>query len=155
MPELWRARNIWAEADIIAERIQDATANGASPNDFAVLCHSNQLAGLIAKQLQKRGLAVLLASDSQRRAMFNGPPSVKVMTMHSSKGLEFDTVFIPGVCELASHDEDAGRKQQQVRALYVAMTRALRQLEMSHHGEGAVVEQIRRVVEGVSRRLAA
>jgi hypothetical protein len=155
MPELWRARNIWAEADIIAERIQDATANGASPNDFAVLCHSNQLAGLIAKQLQKRGLAVLLASDSQRRAMFNGPPSVKVMTMHSSKGLEFDTVFIPGVCELASHDEDAGRKQQQVRVLYVAMTRALRQLEMSHHGEGAVVEQIRRVVEGVSRRLAA
>src|SRR5690554_3477628 len=145
MPELWRARNIWAEADIIAERIQDATANGASPNDFAVLCHSNQLAGLIAKQLQKRGLAVLLASDSQRRAMFNGPPSVKVMTMHSSKGLEFDTVFVPGVCELASHDEDAGRKQQQVRALYVAMTRALRQLEMSHHGEGAVVEQIRRV----------
>ena len=31
--------------------------------------------------------------------------------------------------------------EQQVRVLYVAMTRALRQLEMSHHGEGATVEQ--------------
>src|SRR5690606_30476427 len=135
--------------------IQDATANGANPNDFAVLCHSNRLAGLIAGQLQKRGVAVLLASDAQRRAMFNGPPSVKVMTMHSSKGLEFDTVFIPGICELATRDDDADRKQQQVRVLYVAMTRALRQLEMSHHGDSATVEQIRSVVDGVSRRLVA
>ncbi len=155
MPELWRARNIWTEADIIAQRILDATGNGANPNDFAVLCHSNRLAALLATQLQKRGLAVLLASDGQRRAIFNGPPSVKVMTMHSSKGLEFDTVFIPGICELASREDDPERKQQQVRVLYVAMTRALRQLEMSHHGEGAMVEQIRSVVEGVSRRLAA
>ena len=155
MPELWRARNIWSEADIIAARIRDAIDNGASANDFAVLCHSNRLAGLIATQLQKRGLPVLLASDGQRRSMFNGAPSVKVMTMHSSKGLEFDTVFIPGLCELSSREDDAERKQQQVRVLYVAMTRALRQLEMSHHGESATVEQIRSVVDGVSRRLAA
>src|SRR5690606_25605864 len=147
--------NIWAEADIIAARIQDAIADGANPNDFAVLCHSNRLAGPIAKQLQKRGLTVLLASDQQRRAMFNGAPSVKVMTMHSSTGLEFDTVFNPGSCELATRDDDAERKQRQVRVLYVAMTRALRQLEMSHHGQTATVEQIRNVVEGVSRRLAA
>lgn len=155
MPELWRARNIWAEADIIAGRIQDALANGASPGDFAVLCHSNRLAALIANQLRKRGLTVLLASDSQRRAMFNGPPSIKVMTMHSSKGLEFDTVFIPGICELAGREEDAEWKLRQVRVLYVGMTRALRQLEMSHHGESATVEQIRGALEGVSRRLAA
>ncbi|MDH7454392.1 3'-5' exonuclease [Luteimonas composti] len=155
MPELRRARNIWAEADFIAARIRDAIDNGANPNDFAVLCHSNRLSGLIAAQLQKRGLPVLLASDDQRRAMFNGPASVKVMTMHSSKGLEFDTVFIPGICELAAPSDDVDRKRQQVRVLYVAMTRALRQLEMSHHGDGATVEQIRSVVEGVSRRLAA
>src|SRR5690606_19377842 len=130
-------------------------SNGANPNDFAVLCHSNRLSGLIAAQLQKRGLTVLLASDDQRRAMFNGPASVKVMTMHSSKGLEFDTVFIPGICELATLDDDADRKHQQMRVLYVAMTRTLRQLEISHHGNSSTVEQIRGVVESVSRRLAA
>jgi hypothetical protein len=155
MPQLRQARNIWAEADIIAGRIQEAIANGANPNDFAVLCHSNRLAGLIAAQLRKRGLAVLLASDSQRRTMFSGPASVKVMTMHSSKGLEFDTVFIPGVCELAGREDDAERRQQQVRVLYVAMTRALRQLELSHHGEGPLVEKIRNVIDGVSRTLVA
>ena len=60
-------------------------------------------------------------------------------------------------CEkpLSSREDAAERKQQQVRVLYVAMTRALRQLEMSHHGESATVELIRSVVDGVSRRLAA
>ncbi|MDH5832407.1 3'-5' exonuclease [Luteimonas kalidii] len=137
MPELWRARNIWAEVDIIAARIRDVINNGADPNDFAVLCHSKRLAGRIAAQLQKRGLPVLLASEDQRRPMFNGPASVEVMAMHSSKGLEFDTVFIPGICELANLDEDADHKQQ-VRVLYVAMTRALRRLEMS---QPAVVDR--------------
>ena len=155
MPEVWRARNIWSEADLIAQRVSEALANGASPNDFAVLCHSRSLAELVGKQLQKRGLPVLVASDQRRRELFNGDASVKVMTMHTSKGLEFDTVFIPGICELAARDTDVERRQQQVRLLYVAMTRALRQLELSHHGEGPTVEQVRSVVENVSRQLAA
>ncbi|WP_232207658.1 3'-5' exonuclease [Pseudoxanthomonas sp. J35] len=155
MPEVWRARSIWGEADLIAQRIGEALANGANPNDFAVLCHSNRLANLVGNQLQKRGLPVLVATDQRRRELFNGQPAVKVMTMHSSKGLEFDSVFIPGICEMASLDTDADRRQQQVRLLYVAMTRALRQLEISHHGDGPVVEQIRRVVDSVSQRLAA
>src|SRR5690606_39501327 len=100
-------------------------------------------------------LPVLVASDQRRREQFNGDASVKVMTMHSSKGLEFDTVFIPGICELASRDADVDRRQQQVRLLYVAMTRALRQLEISHHGESPMVDQVRGVVENVSRQLAA
>ncbi|ADV28862.1 NERD domain protein [Pseudoxanthomonas suwonensis 11-1] len=155
MPEIWKARNIWSEADLIAQRIADALANGANPNDFAVLCHSRSLADLVGRQLEKQNLPVLVASDQRRRELFNGDASVKVMTMHSSKGLEFDTVFIPGICELASRDADVDRRQQQVRLLYVAMTRALRQLEISHHGESPMVDQVRGVVENVSRQLAA
>ncbi len=155
MPEVWQARNIWSEADLIAQRVGEALENGANPNDFAVLCHSRQLANLVGTQLQKRGLPVLTANEQQRRELFSGDPAIKVMTMHSSKGLEFDTVFIPGICEMSSPDRDVDRRQQQVRLLYVAMTRALRQLELSHHGEGPIVEQVRNVVESVSRRLAA
>lgn len=156
MPELLRAQNIWSEADLIAYRIRDSVAAGVSPNDFAVLCHSNQLANLIAGQLQKRGLPIILAADSQRRGLFNGPPSVKILTMHSSKGLEFDSVFIPGLCEIAvGVDEDTNRRQQQVRLLYVAMTRALRQLSLSHHGDGPVIDQMRDVLDSVARRIAA
>lgn len=156
LPELFQARSIWGEADLIALRIHEFIVTGATPNDFAVLCHSNQLANLIAGQLQKRGLPVMLATDAHRRELFDGAPSVKVMTMHSSKGLEFDSVFIPGLCELAAGPiDDLERRQQQVRLLYVAMTRALRQLNLSHHGDGPIVSQIRGVLESVASRLAA
>lgn len=156
MPELLTAASIWGEADLIAHRIREAITAGASPDDFAVLCHSRQLATLIAGQLGKRGLVVTLAADAQRRELFNGPPAVKVLTMHSSKGLEFDSVFIPGLCEMGgTSDDDVERRQQRVRLLYVAMTRALRQLSLSHHGDGPVVEQMRGVLKTVHRRIAA
>lgn len=156
MPELLAAASIWGEADLIALRIHEAIAAGASPDDFAVLCHSNQLATLVAGQLGKRGLAVTLAADAQRRELFDGPPSVKVLTMHSSKGLEFDSVFIPGLCEIGGtqHDDDE-RRRHRVRLLYVAMTRALRQLSLSHHGDSPLVDQMRDVLTTVSRRIAA
>lgn len=156
LPELLSARSIWEEADIIASRIRDASAQGADPNDFAVLCHTNQLATLIAGQLQRRSLPVLLADDRHRRELFDGKPSVKVMTLHSSKGLEFDSVFIPGLCEITN---DAGgneeRKTLQVRLIYVGMTRALRQLNLLHHGESEIVDRLRGVLQGVSRQFAA
>ena len=50
----------------------------------------------------------------------------KVMTYHSAKGLQFGTVFLPGV---ESKDDDSGRK-----ALYVAMTRTYRNLYVMYSG---------------------
>lgn len=50
----------------------------------------------------------------------------KVMTFHSAKGLQFETVFIPDVAETYS---DGDRK-----ALYVAMTRTYRNLYVMYSG---------------------
>ena len=51
--------------------------------------------------------------------------SVKVITFHSSKGLEFPVVAIPGVRTPVAN---AGEKREEARLLYVAMTRAVEQL---------------------------
>lgn len=51
----------------------------------------------------------------------------KVMTFHSAKGLQFETVFIPNLQNVYS---DGDRK-----ALYVAMTRTYRSLYMMYSGE--------------------
>ena len=51
--------------------------------------------------------------------------TVKVLTMHSCKGLEFPLVAIPGIGALAA---DEKRKEDDARLLYVAMTRATREL---------------------------
>ncbi len=62
---------------------------------------------------------------------------VSLLTIHSAKGLEFDTVFVVG-CEekLFPHwrSLDAGPKalQEERRLMYVAMTRAERFLYLSH-----------------------
>ena len=59
---------------------------------------------------------------------------VRVMTIHTAKGLEFDTVFIPGLIEnqfpsyrLKNEDE----YEEERRLLYVAMTRAKKMLYLS------------------------
>ncbi len=51
--------------------------------------------------------------------------TVKVLTMHSCKGLEFPLVAIPGIGTRAA---DEKRNEDDSRLLYVAMTRATREL---------------------------
>ena len=63
-----------------------------------------------------------------------GLPSVTLMTLHSSKGLEFDSVFISGMEEglfpsFQSLEED--RLEEERRLAYVGMTRAKKRLILS------------------------
>lgn len=55
----------------------------------------------------------------------------KVMTYHSAKGLQFETVFIPVVIELTDNSE---RRISEQKALYVAMTRTYRDLYVMYSG---------------------
>ncbi|KAL3133778.1 hypothetical protein ABBQ32_008258 [Trebouxia sp. C0010 RCD-2024] len=75
------------------------------------------------------------------------PDVVNVMTLHLSKGLEFAVVFIVG-CEDAlmphgglqrdmSDPRDLERHNEEVRLLYVGMTRAKQQLYLMHAQERA------------------
>ncbi len=58
------------------------------------------------------------------------------MTVHASKGLEFDVVFIGGLEEgLFPHENamsDKGGLEEERRLMYVAITRARKRLYLSH-----------------------
>jgi len=156
VPELIHAGNIWDEARVIAQRIHKAIKGGANANDFAVLCRSTALANHIASRLAAAGLSVVLADDANKRSLFNGEPSVKVLTMHSSKGLEFESVFIPGICEIGRRIQDDGEEmKQEAKLLYVAMTRALGSLTMLHHASTPITQRIGQAVDQIRARLAA
>lgn len=62
--------------------------------------------------------------------------SVKLMTIHAAKGLEFDYVFIPGLEQgLFPHDgfgEDDRDEEEERRLMYVALTRARKKLYLSY-----------------------
>ena len=70
-------------------------------------------------------------SESREKAE---APAVELMTMHGSKGLEFDVVFIPtineGVCPYRKATLEAELEEER-RMLYVAMTRARNRLHLS------------------------
>jgi superfamily I DNA/RNA helicase len=53
----------------------------------------------------------------------------KVLTFHSSKGLQFETIFIP-FCDYPNHDNWFKTKYQ--NPLYVGMTRTYKYLYISH-----------------------
>jgi len=77
--------------------------------------------------------AALEAGDNQAQA---GQDAVQLMTVHASKGLEFDGVFIGGMEEgLFPHENamsDQGGLEEERRLMYVAITRARKRLYLSH-----------------------
>ncbi|NMM06088.1 UvrD-helicase domain-containing protein [Polaromonas sp.] len=77
--------------------------------------------------------AALESGDNQAQA---GQDAVQLMTVHSSKGLEFDCVFISGLEEgLFPHENsmsDQDGLEEERRLMYVAITRARKRLYLSH-----------------------
>ena len=77
--------------------------------------------------------AALEAGDNQAQA---GQDAVQLMTVHASKGLEFDAVFITGLEEgLFPHENamsDMDGLEEERRLMYVAITRARKRLYLSH-----------------------
>ena len=77
--------------------------------------------------------AALEAGDNQAQA---GQDAVQLMTVHASKGLEFDGVFIGGLEEgLFPHENSASDRdglEEERRLMYVAITRARARLYLSH-----------------------
>jgi superfamily I DNA/RNA helicase len=69
-------------------------------------------------------LTILVRTNALRLMLEkNLPANAQVMTVHKSKGLEFDQVLIFGVAEGIMPHQDNGFDEE-VRLLYVAMTRA-------------------------------
>lgn len=84
------------------------------------------------RQLEERHRRARTGGGSNREEKEHG---VSLMTMHGSKGLEFDVVFIPDLNEGVvpyQKSVDEGNIEEERRLLYVAMTRAREHLHLSY-----------------------
>jgi superfamily I DNA/RNA helicase len=64
--------------------------------------------------------------------------SVKLITLHSSKGLEFPLVCMPAIGGPAGEEQVL---EDEARLLYVVMTRATQELVMTRHEESVLGEK--------------
>jgi hypothetical protein len=140
LPTLKRLANAQGELDFVVERARALHEGGAGWKDMAVLFRVNRDGERIAEHLTKAGIPVNLFGKSPERRKFRpAEDSVKLMTFHSSKGLEFPVVFIPFLEVLPYMRDDV---PGEAKLLYVAMTRAMERLILTHHGDSRFVSDV-------------
>lgn len=89
----------------------------------------------ISEFLQKADEDIERAKKERLGQKGRNDKGVKVMTMHASKGLEFDTVYLPSLCEGSIPNRKSVEPHQieeERRMLYVGMTRAKKRLYLSY-----------------------
>lgn len=134
VPTIQFCRDITEEALAIRDFFAAAARRWRlPPHTGAVLCHSKQVAQHICAQLNQLGVP---AEFMERKQIDIRKPVVKVMTLHSAKGLEFPFVAITRLAqEHLPHNFDhlppEEREEaiaQERRLFYVGCSRAMREL---------------------------
>lgn len=152
VPVLMLARNAREEAELVAERIEQALAAGRTLDEVAVLFRIKRHMDDVAAALRRRRIAVQSMNDPQFKAFDWSKPSVKLLTLHSAKGLEFPLVVVAALDAMPFKDEVI---EEEVRLLYVGMTRATHELVLSAAGPSAMVQRVQNSLEAVAQQFNA
>lgn len=134
-PEIHEFRDVTAEIDWIAKRIDEASKAGRDPREMCVVLRTNKLVHDYARGLEDRGIKTITLKSRQEDD--RSVEGVRLATMHRVKGLEFDTICLASMIEGIVPPAYAVRKaraegneqeviQSERSLVYVAMTRAKR-----------------------------
>lgn len=144
VPELHRFASADDEVRYIAERISQLIEQGLPPDQIAVLYQRRGQAENIEAALAEMGITfVSTRQQTGKSFLYSAEPSVKVVSMPSSKGLEFDSVFIPHLNQMPNKKNSL---ENEARLLYVAMTRAIETLVLTYHASSAFTEQVQQAI---------
>ena len=119
LPKILKYNSLSAELDAIAEIIKNRNFE-----DVGILLRNNNDVEKVADYLRRKGLNVEAKVNDNVELNFNSS-NPKIMTYHSSKGLQFEVVFLPE-CTVSSQDDR--------NPLYVAITRTYQSLYIMHSG---------------------
>lgn len=135
-PIVIRLPTLRDEAMKVAELLSAAHQEGRAWADMAIICRHYAVMEECAAVLRLRKLP-----HQVRKGSGSFDPladTIKVLTMHASKGLEFPLVALPGV----GHMPEAGCSEtDEARLFYVAATRATQTLYITLSGKGAYMDR--------------
>ena len=141
LPVLNQLSSLAQEGDFIAKEFLALNREGYPWREMAVLYRARFIGDEITKRLRAAKIPVEWVGEGGGRKQFNpSEDSVKVMTIHMSKGLEFPTVAIAGIGYMPFRDMDS---QEEAKLLYVGMTRAMEMLLMTCHKETDFVRRLK------------
>ncbi|MFW2374247.1 MAG: 3'-5' exonuclease [Gammaproteobacteria bacterium] len=128
------------ELDYVIRCISKWLKTGQAANEIAILVPSNNMATMIAECFDKADIPNLCLVGKENKAAYDpGKPLVTVLTIHSSKGLEFETVVLAGIDKIQFVADEL---VDQVRLMYVGMTRAKTQLLITASGNTVFTQRL-------------
>ena len=131
------------EAGYIASIFQRVHEKQDVPwSDMCVTYRSNWMGETLQREMASIGIPVHWLESAKEKKRFKlSSDSVKLMTMHSSKGLEFRVVAVSGIGSMPMAGEDPATA---ARLLYVAMTRSTEKLLLTCHRQTEFLDQLRK-----------
>ncbi|MEY4753854.1 MAG: hypothetical protein RJA44_1529, partial [Pseudomonadota bacterium] len=117
--------------------IANVIAEGIAPADIGILARRHDLLDAVERSLRTRGIRSQNLKGTALKQW--SADSVKLTTLHASKGLEFHTVAIVGLDAVPDPRQTA---DEEWRLLYVAMTRATHRLVLSGCGNSVAVGKV-------------
>ncbi|MDA1117904.1 MAG: ATP-binding domain-containing protein [Proteobacteria bacterium] len=137
LPELRSFAGEEAELAYVVERARALHAAGTAWKDMAILFRYTRQGERFAQAIGRAGIPYDLLQGNR---FLPGNDSVKILSMHSSKGLEFPVVFLPCLDAMPAPSQEVAAE---AKLLYVAMTRAMERLLITHHASSVFVDRLR------------
>ena len=160
-PEIHRFHHLRDEMRFVAEQIhQLKEKQQIDYADILILYRVKKFQGqpivmLLKRELEKRNIPFywITESDESKRQFNPRVPAVKISTIDSSKGLDYQAVFVINVDNIPLPVKDSNRERE-VALLYIAMTRAKEYLFLSYSGDSEFTRYFERKGEDEQEKVS-
>ncbi|MEH7502928.1 3'-5' exonuclease [Neobacillus drentensis] len=151
-PGIIKAVNFFDEMRIVAKQIQRLHEEKKVPLDEMLILyrvkrtHKYPIVDIIKRSLNELGLPNfwITENDVSKRSFEKEDGKIKISTIDSSKGLDFQSVFIVNVDSMPFPLEED--KEREVSLFYIGMTRAKEYLCLSYSSESEFTHYLDRIL---------
>jgi superfamily I DNA/RNA helicase len=137
-PVVRRCVSFEAEAHAIAEWLLGRRQAGYEWGEMAVLYPEHWIGERFAQALKRHDVPVDVVKENKNRVSLKRA-AVRMISMHTAKGLEFPCVGVGGLGAVGRHGEEI---EDCVRLVYVAVTRATHEVLLTYSQDSAVVRRL-------------
>lgn len=137
-PEVRQCVSIDAETHCIAEWLLGRKKAGYEWPQMACVYPEHWIGERIAQVLSKHGVPIDVVKNNKNKVSTNRL-AVRLLSIHTAKGLEFPCVAIAGLGLLGRRGEPV---EEGVRLTYVAVTRATHEALLTYSSESALVQRL-------------